>query len=342
MSEDTNDGFQEDEAKFEVDAEYKEEFLEKQLKSTRGFYRYVLKKADEFEVKKEMKIYEFDLDTVDELLNVQYKNKNTFAFQTILSPLRTYVDFCIGKSLVRNNQNRFSTILKSQYEKYVNLQAKENSYISQNEIRTWQNGLVNYQDKLIIELLSLGVRGRTEKGNTLEELINLKVQDVKFNEHLIYLINNDGELRYLNVDNFTLDLIQKTIETGYYIFGNGLKGKPNKEGVYEKTEKGFPINSTEYVFRTPGKNKFGKTDYQLFANRIQRIQKWIEKPYLTISNLYFSALISYAKKLKLAKGELTKNDYININERFQFGDTGEKYIYKTREIVESYLYDDKE
>lgn len=329
-----------EEVSFEVDAEYKEAFLEKQVKSTRSFYFYVLKKADEFEVKIGKRIYNFSIDDRDELLNIQYKNKNTFSFQTMLSPLKTYVDFCISKSLVRHNQNIFSTILTSDYSNYVNAQAVENSYISLSQNRGMQKGLVNEQDKLIIEMLGvLGARGRTEKGNTLEELINFKVEDVKFDEKLIYLINNDGELRYLDVDDYTLDLIKRTINNHFYIFGNGYKGKPNEDGVYEKTEKGFPINETEYVFRTPGRNKFGKTDYQLFANRIQRIQGFLEKPYLTISNLYFSAIIEYAKGLKAEKGKLEKEDYIRINERFKFGNSGEKYAYKTREIVESYLGD---
>jgi len=339
---------QSEEVSFEVDAEYKEEFLEKQLKSTRSFYSYVLKKADEFEVQLGLKIYDFSTDDRDELLKVQYKNKNVWAFQTVLSPLRTYVDFCIGKSLVRHNQNRFSTILPADYNQYTNDQAKENSYITQSENREFQKGLINYQDKLIIELLGLGVRGRTEKGNTLEELINLKVSDINYEEKQIYLTSNDGELRYLEVDDYTLDLIKKTIDRGFYLFGNGLKGKPNEDGVYEKTDKGFIINETEYVFRTPGKKKFGKTDYQLFANRVQRIQGWLQKPYLTVSNLYFSSIISWAKKLKEEKGEpLTREDYIRINEKFRFGGSvsenpkaGEKYVYKTREIVESYL--DKE
>ena len=64
-------------------------------------------------------------------------------------------------------------------------------------------------------------------------------------------------------------------------------------------------------------------------------------PYLTISNLYFSALISYAKELKLEKGELNKNDYASINEKFQFGNKPDKYIYKTKELVDMYI-DDKE
>jgi len=81
---------------FEVDPEVKEEFLEKQMKSTRSYYRYILQLADDFEVKLGKPIYNFNTEERDELLIVQYKNKNTFAFQSVLSPLKTYVDFCIS------------------------------------------------------------------------------------------------------------------------------------------------------------------------------------------------------------------------------------------------------
>ena len=327
---------------FEVDPEVKEEFLEKQMKSTRSYYRYILQLADDFEVKLSKSIYDFNTEERDELLIVQYKNKNTFAFQSVLSPLKTYVDFCIApKNLVKHNENRFANILTSNYKSYINVQAKENSYISLSECRELQFRLKNYQDRLILELSSLGVRGRTEKGNTLEELVNLKQSDVKWEKKRLYLTKNNGELRWIEVDDYTLNLIKRVINEDFYIANNGLKTKPNDDGIYEETNRGRIINPSEYVFRTPGKNKYGKVDYQFFASRIQRMQKWLGNPYISISNLYFSAIIEYAKEEKKKKGELTKEDYIKINERFEFGENGEKYLFKTKELIATYLDDER-
>jgi len=324
---------------FEVDPEVKEEFLEKQMKSTRSYYRYILQLADDFEVKLGKPIYNFNTEERDELLIVQYKNKNTFAFQSVLSPLKTYVDFCISpKNLVKHNENRFAIILTSNYKEYINAQAKENSYISLSESREFQSQLRNYQDRLILELLSLGVRGRTEKGNTLEELVNLKEEDIKWEKKRIYLTkNNVGEKRWIKVDDYTLDLIKKVIDQDFYVANNGLKTKPNDDGIYETTDRGRIINKTEYVFRIPGKNKHSKVDYQFFASRIQRFQKWLENQYISVSNLYFSAIIEFAKNLKAEKGNLTKDDYIKINERFEFGADGEKYLFKVKQLIGTYL-----
>jgi len=338
-----NDGLQNEEVVFEVDSEVKKEFLEKQLKSTRSFYAYVLKRADEFEEQIGKKIYDFNIEDRDEMLTVQFKNKNKWTFQSALSPLKTYVDFCISKSLVRHNENRFTTILPADYDDYVNDQAKESSYIPISESREFQKRLANDQDKLIIELSSLGVRGRTEKGNTLEEFVNLKEKDINWRTKELHLTKNNGEQRYIEVDDYTLDLLKRVLNQTFYVSNNGFKSKKNDLGVYERTERGRGINPTEYVFRVPGKTKFGKVNYQFFTSRIQRMQTWLEAPYLTSSNLYFSAILDHAKKkidekiAKGEKGELTREDYIRINERFEFGENGEKYVFKTRDLVKMHF-----
>lgn len=332
---------------FKVDHDIKEEFLDSQKKSTRTFYSYVLTQADEYESEIGKSLYNFNIEDRDELLLVKFKNKTHWAFQSNLTPLRKYVDFCISKKLVRHNENRFATILPQDYSNYVSVQAMENSYLSKEQIRELEDKLINEQDKLMLELLSWGVRGRTEKGNTLEELVNLRVRDIGWDEKILVLMDNDGEVRYVEVDDYTLELIKRTINQRFYFFNNGFKTKKNENGIFEKSEKGAVINETDYVFRVPGKNKFGKTESCFFEGRIQRIQKWLERPYLTISNLYFSGMINYARELKnketiydgkvSAQGELIKEDYIRINEIFDFGENGERYIYKTQELVSMYV-----
>ena len=331
----------ENEVKFEIDANYKEEFLNDLKPSTRSFYSYILKLADEYEKEIGKSIFNFNIEDRDEFLVVKYKNKNIYSFQTTLSPLKKYVDWCISKNFVVHFQNIFAAILTKDYNEYINVQAKENSYISLSECRELQFRLKNYQDRLILELSSLGVRGRTEKGNTLEELVNLKQSDVKWDKKRLYLTRNNGELRWIDVDDYTLNLIKKVINEDFYIANNGLKTKPNDDGIYEETDRGRIINPSEYVFRIPGKNKHGKAEYQFFASRIQRMQKWLGNPYISISNLYFSAIIEYAKGEKKKKGELTKEDYIKINERFEFGENGEKYLFKTKELIATYLDDER-
>jgi integrase len=314
---------------FQIDKELKQEFLDKQMKGTRDTYAYVLKKADEFEQELQKAIYDFNFEERDELILTKYKNKSKGVVQSTLSPLKQYINFCIGKHVVRHNQNRFDEIPVSDYEKYVNVQAQKNTYISKEECRELQKRIFNSQDKLILELLTWGIRGRTEAGNTHEELINLTIDDVDFENHILTVTNNDDEIRIVRVDEYTIELIKEAIKQETYMCNNGTG-----------TIKVMPINDSEYIFRTPGKNKFGKVDQQLFTRRMQSFQEWLEKPYLTISNLWFSSIIDYAKKIKEEKGEVTREDYIRINEIFRYGENREQqtlYWIKTRDLVEPYL-----
>jgi len=337
MSEKITDNLEEDNL-FQVDTAFKEEFLGTLKKTTRKFYRYVLKRADFYEKQLGISMFDFNMEQRDDMLTVQFKNKSQWAFQTVRSPLKNYVDYCMFKSFTDRNENIFELILPSSYDKYVNPQAVENSYIPKARVRELEDLLVNEQDKLFLELLSWGTRGRTEKGNTLEEFINLKVEDVDFQKNTIKLSkNNITEKRVLYVDDFTTDLVKRTIEKGFYLFNNGLKGKKNSKGIYEKTDKGFQINETEYVFRIPGKNKYGQIDHQLIANRIQRIQKWTNTKYLNISSLYFSSMIDKAKEIKAKKGKLTRQDYVDINEEFSYGADGEIYLNKIKEMMSFYI-----
>lgn len=318
---------------FQVDNELKQEFLNRQTKDTKEFYFYILQKADEFEQEIEKKIYDFNIEERNELLLTKYKNKSKGVFQSNLSPLRTYIDYCISKHVVKSNENRFATILTKDYINYINIQAMQNRYISKEEARELQQKIENAQDRLIIELLTWGIRGRTEEGNTHEELINLRVRDVDFINKIITAINNDGDIRDVYVDQYTIDLIKEAIYQDEYVCNNGIIKKDRKQ-------KTIPINQTEYVFRTPGKNKEGKVDQQLLTRRIQSFQKWLEKPYLTIGNLWFSSLIDFAKKLKEEKGGLSRNDFIRINEVFNYGSTKEQQILywgKTADLVKPYI-----
>jgi site-specific recombinase XerD len=317
---------------FKVDRELKQEFLDKQKAGTRETYGYALKRADEMEQELGKKIYDFNFEERDELILTKFKNKSKWVVQSTLSPLKRYIDFCISKNVVRHFENRFSMILTKDYDKYVNVQAQTNIFISKEENRELQKKLVNAQDKLILELIGVyGIRGRTEVGNTHEELINLMTTDVDYQKHILTVVNNDNKPkpRYVQVDEYTLDLIKEAIGQETYMCKNGVG-----------TTRDMIINNSIYVFRTPGRNKYDKVDQQLFTRRMQSFQKWLEKPYLTISSLWLSSLIIAAKKIKEENGEITREDYKKLNGIFNYGQNEEQqtlYWVKTRDLIEPYL-----
>ena len=64
-NENSESNFKEDKTAFKVDRGVKEEFLEKQIKSTRKFYLYILQKADEYEHELGKHIYDFNIEERD-------------------------------------------------------------------------------------------------------------------------------------------------------------------------------------------------------------------------------------------------------------------------------------
>jgi hypothetical protein len=198
-------------------------------------------------------------------------------------------------------------------------------YLSNDEIKEAISKLANNCDKLMIKLIYQSVRGRTEKDNTNEELINLRVKDAEqsYETNKLRVWNNDADYRYIDIDDETVDLLKITISDDFYIINNGSiysSKRPDKvlgKGIGDKC---FTLNNTGYVFRTGGKNKEGKVKTNFFNARIRSVKDWAGNPFITITNLYFSGMIDYAIKLRDEKGqELDNKDYMKIIDKFNYG-----------------------
>jgi len=315
--------------KYEKDKDIKEEFLspfrQNNLKpSTAKTVRSILFKVDEYENQIDKSIYDFSLEERDDFITSMFPNKSRDVVNVTRSYLVGYVNYCIDNNLVRHMENRFSLISIDDVDKYVNTVAVKMKYLSKEEIREAQDKLVNNCDKLMLRLIPLSIRGRTEEGNTNEELINLRVKDAieSYETHKLKVWNNDADYRYVEINDEIVDLLKKTIADDRYTINNGSqysKKGHNKIAGRGIGNKSFPLNDTDYVFRTSG-NKHGKVRVNFFNLRINSFKKWIGNPYITITNLYNSGIIDYAIQLKNEKGaELDNDDYNNIIEKFTYG-----------------------
>jgi hypothetical protein len=65
---------------------------------------------------------------------------------------------------------------------------------------------------------------------------------------------------------------------------------------------------------------------------------WLDNKYLSYTSLYFSGMIQMAMDTYYEKGELSKEDYIDICDRFNYGgsDSPDKYWYVLKETFEEY------
>jgi hypothetical protein len=325
---------------FKVDNEIKQEYLNLKPTKTAKSDTFVLRDFDEYESKVGKEVYNLSINELNEMF-ATLRNSSQRAAGKNKSILVNYIDFCVSKKIVPHMENRAKYI---DVEKFVHRQALLNKYVPRETLMEYQKLLFNEQDQLLVWLLYIGVRGRTVEEGTLEEVINLNIKDVSPDANRLILRQNDGKARVLdNVDTFIIELIQDVYEQEYYIENNGeitnnprlpdpRRSKINKTG---ESKTGETID--HYVFRTPGKNKYEKFSLSLLNSRIRRIQKYVGNPYLTYSSLYFSGMIQMGMDIYHEKGEISKEDYINICDRYNYGSGNPaKYWHVLKEEFEQY------
>jgi hypothetical protein len=319
---------------FKVDNEIKQEYLNLKPTKTARSDMFVLRDFDGYEEKVGKSVYNLTIPELNEMF-ASLRNSSKRGASKNKSILVNYIDFCVTKKIVPHMENRAKYI---DIENFVARQALLNKFVTREQMKNYQNRLYNAQDQLLIWLLYIGVRGRTVKEGTLEEVINLTIDDVFPFENRLILRQNDGKNRVLeNVDDFIFDLIQETFEQEFYTENNGEM--TNNPRIPEPRRS--KINNTgefaRHVFRTPGKDKYEKFNLSLLNSRMRRIQKYVGNNYLTYSSLYFSGMLQMAKDIFIEKGELDKEDYIDICDRFNYGGNDPvQYWFVLKDLFEQY------
>ncbi len=319
---------------FKVDNEIKQEFLNSKPTSTAESDVFVLREFDNYEEKTGKKVYNLSIPELNEMF-ATLRNSSKRGAGKNKSILTSYIDFCISKKIVPHMENRAVYI---DIKDFVNRQALLNKYVSRDKVREYAKLLYNEQDQLLIWLLFIGVRGRTVEDGTMEEVVNLTMDDVDFQKNRLVLKQNDGKNRILpNVDDFIIDLIKETYEQEAYVENNGEITNNPRIPEPRKTLINKTGEFSRHIFRTPGKDKFEKFSISLLNSRMKRIQKAIDNPYLTYSGLYFSGMVQMAMDVYHEKGEVTKDDYIDICDRYNYGSGDpERYWYIVQDMFEEY------
>lgn len=316
---------------FNVDNDIKQEYLNERPIETAEAEVFVLRVVDEYEILKNKPIYVLTYGELYEMFLMQFKNSSKESVKKNKSILVNYIDFCIGKNIVIHQENRLRFLDVSEL---VSPHVLLNRYITKKKVREYQNVLYNEQDKLLLGLLHTGIKGRPTEDGTLEEIINLTIDDVEEETNMLTLTQNNGECRRLKVDSSLIELIKDTYNQKIYIENNGEE--TNNLRLSKPRE--FQINQVEnYVFRIPGKNKFEKFNVPLLNSRMQKIQTWVGDPYLTYTNLFKSGMIEMAMDRYKEKGKIDKKDFIDICERYNYGSGDpEKYWHVVKGWFEQY------
>ncbi|MFA7157434.1 MAG: hypothetical protein WC123_07080 [Bacilli bacterium] len=301
---------------FKVDSNIKEEYLNTKPTGTAESDTFVLRDFDNYENQIGKQVYNLSINELNEMF-ATLKNSSKRGAGKNKSILVSYIDFCVSKKIVAHMENRAKYIDANDF---VHRQALLNKFIPREKLINYCNLLYNEQDQLLLNLVYIGVRGRTTEDGTMEEIINLEIKDVNIDKNRLILKQNDGKFRILdNVDDSIIELIQETYNQEFYTENNGeITNNPRipdpRKSIINKTGE-----FSGHIFRIPGKNKFDKFTPTLLNSRMGKIKKIVDNNYLTWSSIYFSGMLQMAMNINKEKGEVTDRDFDDICIRYNYG-----------------------
>jgi hypothetical protein len=201
------------------------------------------------------------------------------------------------------------SLYRQDMQKYVNKHANVNQYISnRKEFYELLRQVYNPQEKVIPVLLYEGVSGKN-----FEEIKNLKSADCLLAPGTIRVTRDDGTIRLLNdIDKRSMDVIMDAINQTEYHRSNGeAKGKTAI----------LQLNETPYVLRTIFRKdaESEKISTVTLDTRIRLVKKWTGLYWINAKNIFFSGMFDRLQSMEANGVELTKDEYIDVCLRFNWG-----------------------
>jgi hypothetical protein len=254
---------------------------------------------------------EFEKDLCDfttELreLFVLIPSRTTKSIEWLYNVIKTYCDWCIRNGYSKTNINPTIFIDKSDLEGFVSKIAQKYQWImSRDELYEICDMLYNPRDKATLAMIFEGIRGRANKKDSFEELLNLQNKHVHEKECIIEAHRNDGTVRFINVDPRTMQYVLEAIEATEYYEGNGQhpRGKVT------------PLVESDYVLRGIKSLKYDTVEPNrtIITNIFRIIKKHADMPFINAIKTFQSGMLVTCVKMEEEKGRpLETADYVNI------------------------------
>jgi len=300
---------------------YNEDRKRKFLKSSdfssaqKKAYKFLFKACYPTEQAFDSDVSEFSTTEFESLLS-SFLSTSLESLKMRTSLIRSYIDFCINNGYAETKEgdplhiNVADAYVAEVLEKFVRPDAEEKRFLVGRDLDKFIEFCNNPQDAVIIQLLREGIRGRK-----LEELSNLRRQDVNFSDNIVTLRHEDGNKRVLSVSPKTIELIQDAINQKKYYFKNGEATGYLKE---------INLEESDYILRPAHRHDADKFLNQIgISRRIKAMAKLYGNSFITAHTLFVSGQIEYGRMLKERDGidELYKKHYLEICERFGLAPT---------------------
>ena len=292
-------------------SQVKNEYLEEEIKSesisyeTAKNYARILNFANEYEEKRNKDLCEFSFEEIEEIL-FDFKSNNRNTIESYGRIISSYLNWCIAKG--KSEVNLLGKLKPDDFAKYL---TNEETYYTDKQLRRWEEQCANYQDAVIPRLLFIGVGGKQ-----LSEIRNLKKGDIDTVNYKLKLTNTleaDKEgrpvvfsERYIDLDEYTLKLLEGAIAQKIYRKRNGVINQTDSNNIRPHTD----LVNNDYVIRpsiTKTDNWNRPADRHVVYRRLQTIEEFLGLENFTAKRIQRSGMIYYAKQIVGEEKEVNVN-----------------------------------
>jgi hypothetical protein len=309
--------------------EIKQRFLDTyDNEGTRNTMKYIFFSSYGNELPLGKDLYDFSLDEIGKVI-AESRPKSVSVAKSKARFISQYISWAIYDNLRKNAINPLQKEINDNewLSEFVDPELKQ--FISYNDIKEYEVGLVNQQDIVILKLIFSGVYGHSSS-----ELRNLKISDVGEDGTLRLYDDKKGE-RTVKVDEDTLNTIHKAYRETTYQSSNG-QGERQKES---------DLIDNEYIIRPArrGRVSEGRASQITIINRINTIAEYYGLEDLTPKGIQRSGMIYMAYKLLKEdnRTELDKHDYEKIGDHFNLTKISSgDYSYHNKTTMSEYINTD--
>lgn len=295
---------------------------------TRDVYARLFKKAFEIEESKGKDLYNFNDQELEFFLGNILMPKTKESARTYCNVLANYIQWAIDNKYSEQIVNP----IKRRQEYFYEFVQDNKMYFSYDEKQAIIKTLLNKQDSFIIEALWHGIQG-----TKVSELVNLRMRDIDYNENIIALRNDSGDItRVINVSEDDEKLIEMAIlahrETEYYRINGTVDYSQNLKETVPLSEKSEYVLKSAHTKRNGGDEGGEKVSHYTVYNRLEMVRTLEEmeeyKDALTTKNIVRSGMIHMALKLYQRDKEFGRSQIEEICEKYNM-----KYKWSLRDFL---------
>lgn len=249
-------------------------------------YMFVKSATVERAFDKDLCVFKID-EILDLAKRLDYKTIGTM--QSAFSYFASYVDWCIANELrgsYEGDINDVAIFMQTQdLSQFLSRIRVGNMYLTKEEAYDLVDSLVNFQDKAYILGIYEGIGGEE-----MYELRSLKLENIDFDNNTVELTNIDNAKRTIKITDKLKNILAFANSQEEYLSANGKSLTVRRPRL---------LTQSPYILRplyrqaTSGK----MMGYGTFSQKMVRIRKYVDYPFISISSITDSGAINRITEL---------------------------------------------